>query len=59
MFSVIEMPNGNILTTVATVEEAVQFIENIESYVGYEDLKNVYGTTRRIQQELGINPQES
>lgn len=57
MFNITEIPNGNILATVATTEEAVQFIQDIESFSGYKDLKKVYGDTRRIQQELGISPQ--
>lgn len=57
MFNITEIPNGNILATVATAEEAVQFIQDIESFSGYKDLKKVYGDTRRIQQELGISPQ--
>jgi hypothetical protein len=58
MFTITELPNGNVVTTVATVEEGIQFIDNIESFSGYKDLKKVYGDTHRVQQELIVSPQE-
>lgn len=39
-----------------TVSEAQQCIDSIAMHAKYTDLLNKYGSLRRVQQELSINP---
>ena len=54
MFKVVEMPTASVISESSTLEDAISYIENIESSSKYAELLAVYGSTRRIQQELAI-----
>ena len=55
MFEVVEMPTGRTLAEFEQNEEALAFIENIETFEGYETLLETYGELRRVKQELAVS----
>ncbi len=54
MFSVVEIPTARVLATLGTHEEALAYIESINSASEYASLLSTYGSERRVQQELTI-----
>jgi hypothetical protein len=56
MFNVVEMPTARVIATVDTHEEALTYIESINSSPEYTNLLSTYGSERRVQQELTIEP---
>jgi hypothetical protein len=54
MFEIVEMPTGKPVTQFEQHEDALAFIEGIETFESYEALLETYGELRRVKQELAI-----
>jgi hypothetical protein len=54
MYKVVEMPTATVLESFSSINDALAYIENIESSTFYDELFATYGSVRRVQQELTV-----